>query len=147
MVFALRMVFQFLTVEVDLTQVPGAIPLGLIIEVQRIRVTALASRGHRSCTHLVSELHHGDKAVAAGPVPALGSGILPRRERGQRSPLRISEGDRNARAGIAEGLDDISVQPLKPIDSSPGGAPGPEVRGQLVSGSGQLGDPSVPSYP
>jgi len=120
MVFALGMVFQLFTVEVDLTQVPGAIPLGLIIEVQRLRVTAFASRGHRSCTHLVSELHHGDKAVAAGPVPALGSGILPRRERGQRSPLRISEGDRNARAGIAEGLDDISVQPLKPIDYSQG---------------------------
>src|SRR3990167_6655352 len=103
---------QLLGVEIDLAQPARRITLGLVVEVRTIRVSALASRadGHRP--HPGPELHGRHEAVAAGPVVPLGPWVALRPERGQRAPLRRSEGDGDRRSVVAERLHDVAGQAL-----------------------------------
>src|SRR3954462_10592460 len=84
-----------------------------------------------------AELDHRDEAVAARPVPALRTRIRPRAERGQGAPAGGGEADRNARAGIAERLDDVAGQALEAGDLAPGRAPASELALQPGRGGGE----------
>src|SRR4051812_17692113 len=98
---------------------------------------ALAAGGHRARADAVAELHHRDKAVAARPIPLLGIGVLARRERRERSPLRRRERNRNARLGVVELLADVVVDALESVDVAPGCFPGAEIRRELVARGGE----------
>src|SRR5206468_510540 len=65
-VLALRMPLQLVAVEVHFAQVAGAVPAGLIVEVRRSRVAALAARGNCPRAHLRTEFDHCHEAVTAG---------------------------------------------------------------------------------
>src|SRR5271168_3171589 len=119
MIRPLRMPLQLLGIEVNLAQTPTCIPRGLIVEVRRLWIAALAASSHRPRPDLIPKLHHRNKAVPAGAIPLLGSGVLPRAKRSQRSPQRRNKRNRNARACVVKGLHDVASQPLKAIDLSP----------------------------
>src|SRR5688572_23419630 len=103
----------------------------------RARVATFAAGGHRPRADPVAERDDGDKAIAAGTVPAAGAGIRPRRGRGERAPARPSEGDREARRRIVERLDDVPCQALKAVDLAPGRPPGAEVPLEPVDGGSE----------
>ena len=131
------MALQLITVEVDIAQVAGGIPLGLVAEVLRAGHAVQATGGDRLGLHLVAELDDGDEAVAAGAVPLLGAGIGAGAERRQRTPARRTKHHRRARLGIVELLDDGAVVALEAIDVAPGRLPLAEVSRQLVRGRRQ----------
>jgi len=84
-----RMVYPFgvprelRRIEVHGAQIARGVPLGLVIEVWRAHVAALAPRRHRSGAHAVAELHHRHETVTAGAIPFLGVGIGLSTEAGQ----------------------------------------------------------------
>src|ERR1700690_4167305 len=119
MVFPLRVSLKLFAVEVDLAQLPGAIALGLIVEVRGSRMAALASGRHGPSAHALAELDHGDEAVAAGAIPLFGARVGARGERGQGSPLPGREADGNARPRVVERLDDVAGEALESIDLAP----------------------------
>ena len=137
MVVPLGVSLQLVGIEVNLAQIPGAVPLHLIVEVPRLRMPAFPSGGYRPGAHFISKLHHRDKAVSAGAVPLLRSRVRPGAERSQRAPGGRSEPHRSARFGIVEGLHDVAGQALKAVDLSPRNLPGAEVGFQLVGGRSQ----------
>src|ERR1700729_411068 len=85
---ALDMPLELLGPEIDGAQVAGRVAFGLVVEMWRIRMAALATGSDRARTNLVAELDHRDEAVAAGTVVALRSRPTVRAERGERAPAR-----------------------------------------------------------
>src|SRR5206468_1410070 len=83
MVLPVDVVLEVGTVEVDVAQIAGTVPFGLIVEVRRRRIAALATGGDSLCAYFFSELDHGDEAVAAGAVPFLCPWVGARSERGK----------------------------------------------------------------
>src|ERR1700751_1826348 len=100
----LDVVLEVGTVEVDVAQITGAVAFGLVVEVRRCGVAALAAGGDGLGAHFFSELDYGDEAVAAGAVPLLGAGVGTGSEGGERTPERRGEGDGDAGSGGVEGL-------------------------------------------
>src|SRR5438132_11887294 len=96
-------------IEVHLSQIAGGVAFRLVVEMRAQRVTALPTGRDSARVHAITELNDGDETVAARAVPLLGVGILPGRERRERSPLRRREHHRDARLRVVEGLDDIIV--------------------------------------
>src|SRR6267143_947638 len=72
--------------EVDFAEVPGAVTLGLVVEVRGGGVAAFASGGYGACVDLGPELYNGYEAVAAAAVPFFRAGVGAGAERGQRTP-------------------------------------------------------------
>src|SRR5947209_14473869 len=107
MVLTLDMLLDIGPVEIHVAKIAGRVPLGLIAEVLRRRIAALAAGAHRPRADAVAELDHRDEAVPGGAVHLLRAGIGPRTERRQRSPPRRCEADRNARLAIVERLHDV----------------------------------------
>src|SRR3712207_6156080 len=68
-------------IEVHLAQVARRVARRLIVEVPRLGIAALAAGRHGPCANAVPELDDGDEAVAARPVPALGTAVGPCAER------------------------------------------------------------------
>ncbi len=70
---------QLVGIEVNLAQIPGAVPLHLILEVPRLRMSAFPSRRYSPGAHFIAKFHHCNKAVSAGAVPLLvpGYGLAP----------------------------------------------------------------------
>src|SRR4051794_17434459 len=100
---------QLAGVEVHVAQLSLGVPHGLVVEVLRLRMAALAAGADGLRPNAVAELHHGDEAVAARAVKLLRAGPGPRAERGERAPARRGEGDGDARLGVVERLDDVPV--------------------------------------
>src|SRR5678816_4246655 len=119
MVFALGVSLQLRGIEVDLAQVAGGVARRLIVEVLRRGVAALAAGRHGSRPDLVAEFDDGDEAVAADAVHLLHPGRRARAERGERSPARRGEPDRDARPRILERLHDVAGEALEAIDLTP----------------------------
>ena len=71
MVFPLDVALQLGGIEIHFAQIAGAVALGLIVEVRRAGIAALAAGRHGPGADAVAELDHGDEAVAAGPVDLL----------------------------------------------------------------------------
>ena len=128
----LRVLLDVRAVEVDLAQVAGGVALGLVVEVRRRRIAALAAGAHRPRPHAVAELHHRHEAVAARAVHLLRARVGARAERRQRSPARRREADRDARPGVVERLDDVAGETLVAVDLAPRRLPRAEVGGQPV---------------
>ena len=137
MVVSFGVTLQLVGIEVDVAQTAGAVPLRLVVEVTRLRMSAFPSYCHRPGAHFVSKFHHRNKAVSAGSVPLPRSWIRPGPERCQRAPGGRGKPHRRAWLGIVEVGLNIPGQALKPIDISPRRLPGAEVRGQLGGGGGQ----------
>src|SRR5687768_10185905 len=123
--------------EIDLAQVAARIALGLVVEVGRARISALASCRDRPRPYPIAELDDGDKAVAAGPVPAARAGIGSRAERGERSPAGRDERNRQARRRVRERLDDRAAEPLEAVDLAPGRAPAAELALEPIGSVGR----------
>src|ERR1051325_5709555 len=87
------------------------------------RMAAFAAGGDRPGAQPRAELDHRNEAVAVGSVPAPGARISVGAERGERTPARGGEGDRDARTRVGEGLHDRSVVALEPVDLAPGRPP------------------------
>src|SRR5213082_2493450 len=102
MVLPLGVPLELRAVEVDLPQVAGAVPPGLIVEMRRFRMAALAPGCDCLGAHGLAELDHGDEAIATRAVPHLRARVGTCSERGQRSPLRGGEAHGNAGARVAE---------------------------------------------
>src|SRR5947208_9252614 len=132
MIRSLRVAAELRAVEVDVPQIPGGVALRLVTEVRRAGIPTLASGGDRLRPHAVGELDHGEEAVAARAVPFPGVGGGLPRERCQRAPDARGEGDRDAGLRIVEAGRDIVVEPLEPVDLTPGDLPGPEASGEAV---------------
>src|SRR5471030_3254073 len=86
MVLALRVARELRRIEVDVAQIARAVSLGLIVEVLRLRVAALAAGRHRLRAHRVAELDDGDEAVAGVAVHFLRGLVAARAERRERAP-------------------------------------------------------------
>jgi hypothetical protein len=82
-IFALRVPFELLRIEVHFTQIPQAVVLRLVVEVPALRMAALAASSNRKRANSVSELDDRHKAVTAGAIPFPGTGIWPCTERSQ----------------------------------------------------------------
>ena len=132
MIFALGMAFELDAVEIDLAQISGAVPFGLVVEMRGGRMAAFAARGDRQSPHFIAELNDGDEAVSGCSVPFFGAWISMGCERCQRSPEGVRETDGNAGGVVAERLNDIAGQPLEAVDVAPLGLPSPEVHCELV---------------
>src|SRR5438094_10660148 len=100
-------------------------------------MAALPAGGDRLRPHAVAELHDGHEAVAARPVPPLGSGVRARRERGQRAPPGGRERHWNARPRVAERLNDLAGETLEAIDIAPSSLPASESARERVDARGQ----------
>src|SRR5262245_27881913 len=111
-IFALDVALQLLAVEIHLAQIAGRVARGLIAEVRRLGIAALAAGRDRPRAHPVAELDDGHEAVAARAVHLVRPRIRARAEGRQRSPPRRREADREARAGVVEGLDDVAGHAL-----------------------------------
>src|SRR6185437_9868560 len=80
MILPLRMSLELRPVEVHRAKIPARVARDLVAEVWRRRITALASRRHRSRPHAVGELHDRYEAVPARAIPFLRVRIGPRTE-------------------------------------------------------------------
>src|SRR5690348_11190536 len=107
MVDLLGMALELTRPEVHLAQVAGGVALGLVVEVRRCRMPALAAGGDRPGADLGTELHDRDETVAAGAVVAPGARPAVGTERGQRAPARGGEGHRDARLAVVERLHQV----------------------------------------
>src|ERR1700692_3509933 len=105
MVLLLDVVLEVRGVEVHVAEIAGAVPFGLIVEVRRRRVAALATGGDGLCAHFFSELDYGDEAVATGAVPLLCAWIRAYSEGGKRTPQGRGEADGNTRSGAVDWRD------------------------------------------
>ena len=86
LVFPLRVSLQLLPVKIHIPQTTRCITARLIVKVFRGRIAALSARRHRLRPHFVSELHHRDEAVPAGPIPLFGLRIRAGAKRSKRTP-------------------------------------------------------------
>src|SRR4051812_13484462 len=127
MIHALSVRLELRRIEVDVPEIPRAVPLRLVVEMARRRVSALAARGDCPRTHAVSELDRRDEAVAARAVPLLRPRILARRKRRERPPPRRREWNWNAWARVVELWKDFVGDALEAIDLSPRRLPLAEV--------------------
>src|SRR6476620_4218651 len=127
MIHPLSVSFELRRIKVYLSEIPGAVAHGLVVEVRRRRIAALATRGDCSRAHAFTELDDGDEAVAAGAVPFLRSGIWAGSERCQRSPSRRGERNRNAWSCVVELRKDVVGDALESIDLSPRRLPATEI--------------------
>jgi hypothetical protein len=84
---------QLVRVEIDLAQIAGRVALGLVVEVRRARVAALAAGADGAGADAGAELDGSDEAVAAQAVIALGPVLPARAERGERAPGAGGEAD------------------------------------------------------
>src|ERR1700678_747126 len=140
MVLPLRVLLQLFPIEIDFAQISRAVALHLILEVERLRMSAFPAGRHRPGTYLIPKLHHRHKAISARSVPLLRScssacflrGIGSGPERSQRAPGGRREPHRSARLGIVEAPHDVPSQALKAIDFAPWRLPAPEIRSQLI---------------
>src|SRR3954466_1711630 len=78
---ALGVAGELVGIEVQLAQVAARVAPGLVEEVRRVRVAALAAGGDRHRLDPVAELDHRDEAVAARAVHPLGPRVGPGAER------------------------------------------------------------------
>src|SRR5947209_20625696 len=108
MVLALDVALQLGTIEVHVSQIARAVSRGLIVEVRRRRIAALAAGRDRPGPHAIAEFDDGDEAVPAGAVHLLRAFVRARAERRERTPPRGGETDGNTRSGVAERLDDVA---------------------------------------
>src|SRR5437870_1679895 len=113
MILALDMALQLGTIEVHVSQIARAVPRGLIVEVRRRRVAALAAGCDRPGPHAIAEFDDSHEAVPARPVHLLGPLVRARAEGRQRAPPRGGEADRDAQAGVVERLDDVAGEALE----------------------------------
>src|SRR5438445_5315032 len=137
MVLALGVADQLGAIEVHLAQMTRGVARGLVVEMRRPGMTALAARRDRDGPHAVTELDDRDEAVATGSVPALGPGVGARAEGGERTPAGGGKRHRHARARVVERLDDVPGQALEAVDLTPLCLPGPEIGRELVDRLGQ----------
>src|SRR4029077_12549129 len=110
MVFTLRVSLQLRTIEVDLAQFARAVSFGLIVEMRRCRMAALAAGRHGPGANFVAKLDYCNKAVPACAIPFFCSRVSTRSKRRQRAPHGRSESHRNARSCVAERLHDVARQ-------------------------------------
>src|SRR5437660_10280503 len=96
MILPLDVAFDLLAIEVHVSQVAGAVPRRLIVEMRRRGVAALAAGRDRFGLHAIAELDDRHEAVAARPIHLLRAFVGARAERGQRTPTRRGETDCNA---------------------------------------------------
>src|SRR3569833_3183075 len=96
------MPLELVGIEIARAQRAAGIAPGLVGELFRGRVAALATRRHRPGAQARAELDHRDEAVAAGAVIVLRVWICVCAERGEAAPLRRGEGHRDAWAGVVE---------------------------------------------
>jgi len=85
MVFPLDVSLELRRVEVDFTQVSGAVSLGFIVEVWRGGIPALTSCGYGPGVYLLAKFDYGNEAVSARSIPLFCTGVRPRAERCQRT--------------------------------------------------------------
>src|ERR1700736_263447 len=137
MILSFGVSLELRAIEINFPQVAGAIALGFVVEMRGGGMSAFAARSHGLGAHTFAELDHRDKAISAGAVPFLRSRVGTRSEGRERSPLRRSEADRNARSRVAEGLDDIAGEPLESIYVAPLRLPVPEVGREFVASRGE----------
>src|SRR6476660_6272266 len=124
MVLPLAVPLELGTIEVHVPQIAGAVAPGLIVEMRRFGIAALAACRDGLGLHAISpEFDHRDEAVAAGAVHLLGAFVRARAERRQRAPPRRGEADRDARPGVVERLDDVAGETLESIDVTPCSVP------------------------
>src|SRR5579871_398394 len=100
---------------------------GLIGEMGRLGIAALAAAHERLGPYRGSELHRADETVAHRAVDLPGLARLRRVERGEGTPLRGRESHRQAGFLVVEGLHDVVGDALKAIDLTPGCIPAAEV--------------------
>src|SRR5262249_29207743 len=133
----LGMALQLVRIEIDFSQITGAVSLCLIVEMLRRGIAAFTARGHRFRSNCLSKLDYRDETVAAGAVYFLRDLVLPRPKAGQRPPKCRSETDWYARSVIVERMGQVIGQSLKPIDFAPGFFPRSEVSLEFIRGIGQ----------
>jgi hypothetical protein len=75
MVFALDVALELGPIKVNFAQVSRAVPLGLIVEMRRSGMAALAPGSHGSGAHFVAKVDDRHEAVAARAIPLLRSRI------------------------------------------------------------------------
>src|SRR5438445_3115615 len=132
MILPLDVAFELLAIEVHVSQIAGAVSRRLVVEMRRRGVAALAAGRDRSGLHAIAELDDRHEAVAGRPVHLLRPFVGARAERGQRAPARRGETDCNAWPRVLEGLNDLSVEALVPIDVAPRSPPTPEIAREPV---------------
>jgi hypothetical protein len=71
MILPLGVPLELRAVIVHIPQRTRAVPVSLVVEVLGRRVAVLAASCHCLGLHSLAELHHCDKAVAAGTIPLL----------------------------------------------------------------------------
>src|SRR5262245_29663153 len=125
------MALEVVGVEVDAPEVAAGVALGLVLEVWRVGIPAVASLSYRPGAQLRPELHGRHEGVAAGGVEALRSRPATPGVRGERAPSTGGERHRGARLGVVERLDDRAVIALEAVDLAPRHLPAAEVLGQL----------------
>src|SRR5687768_10392809 len=123
----LGVAYELVGMEIDLAQVARRVAPGLVVEMGRAGMAALAAGRDRQSPDTRSELDDRDEAVAAGAVPALRARPGARAERSERPPPARSERNRDARPGVGEGLHDVAGQALEAVDLAPRCPPAAEI--------------------
>src|SRR5204863_6964258 len=80
MILPLDVPFQLRAVEVHVPQIARAVSRGLIVEVGRLGIAALAAGRYGPGLHAVAELDHRHEAVSAGAVHLFGPFVGARAE-------------------------------------------------------------------
>src|SRR6187549_1739106 len=137
MVAPLRVRFDLRAVEVDVSEITGAVSRRLVVEMWRRGVAALAARGYGLGADAVAELDDGDEAVPARSIDLLRSPVRPRAERRERAPSRRRERDGDAGPRVREGVLDVVGEALEAIDVPPRRLPGAEAGGERVGRRGE----------
>ena len=88
MVASLDVLLDVRPVEVHLPQIALRVPLGLIVEVRRLRIAVQSARGDGSRADAIAEFDDGDEAVARVAVHLPGVRIRAGTEGGERAPTR-----------------------------------------------------------
>src|SRR5438445_13668181 len=102
MVLALGVADQLGAIEVHLAQITRGVARGIVVEMRRPGMTALAARRDRDGPHSVTELDDRAEAVATGSVPALGRVVGSRAERGVPALAGARKRHRTSGAQIVE---------------------------------------------
>src|SRR5690349_496819 len=97
MIFPLRVPLQLLAIKIDLAQISCAVPRGLVIEMRRCRMTALAPGRYGPRVNFGAKFDYRSEAVPQRAIPFFRSRIRARPKRSQRAPHRRSEAHRYAR--------------------------------------------------
>src|SRR5438309_8948938 len=132
MVLALGVADQLGAIEVHLAQMTRGVARGLVVEMRRPGMTALAARRDRDGPHAVTELDDRDEAVATGSVPALGPGVGARGERRASAPAGGGTRHRNSRPRSCAGVDDVRGKALDAVALPPPRLPGSDLGRALI---------------